>query len=153
MAKTKTKKAIVSKGPQMYVEVTLPQEDEDGNRTYHKFKMPIKWKVAKRLTQEAAANPKELVEAGDKLSLSDEQVIQIIHIGCQEGGCEWDEDEIGEAVILAGMTELAVPVGVYIASFLTGGVPREVLRKVLGEHQSKKSKTAGAGSGTATKSQ
>lgn len=112
--------------PLMYVEVSLSLEKE-GETQEGTFRMPITWRVNKQLT-EIDCNPKEYLESR-KEDLTDVDVIRIIHTGILAAGADpelWTEDDVGEAVIMGEMTHYAVVIGVYLAGFVTGGIPQEL---------------------------
>lgn len=87
------------------------------------FHMPVSFKASKEIA-ERVGDPLKLAVAANQnrgaVSMSIDDVVNIIAIGCKHAGCSLPTDEIGEHIVEAGVTGYLPIVGDYLLAMCTG---------------------------------
>jgi hypothetical protein len=86
------------------------------------YQMPASYKASKEIA-EKVGDPLKLAMAAhhDKTAtMSVDDIVQIIAIGCKHAGCGLPVDAIGEAVVDAGVMNYLPVVGNYLLAICTG---------------------------------
>lgn len=85
--------------------------------------MPASYKASKEIA-ERVNDPLKLAvsahENGGAVSMSIDDVVQIIAIGCKHAGCNLPADDIGEAIVSKGVMSYLPVVSEYLLAICTG---------------------------------
>lgn len=87
------------------------------------YHMPVSYKASKEIA-ERVGDPLKLAMSAHlnrgAVSMSVDDVVNIIAIGCKHAGCSLPVDDIGEAMIAAGLQQYLPIVGDYLLAICTG---------------------------------
>lgn len=101
------------------------------------YHMPASYKASKEIA-EKVGDPLKLAlsahESKGTATMSVDDVVNIISIGCKHAGCSLPVDAIGEAIVEAGVMNYLKTVGDYLLAICTGssggtGSPKKGARK------------------------
>lgn len=88
------------------------------------YHMPASYKASKEIA-EKVGDPLKLAMAAHvnkgAVSMSVEDVVNIVSIGCKHAGCSLPVDAIGEHIVEAGVMTYLPVVGDYLLAICTGG--------------------------------
>lgn len=87
------------------------------------YHMPASYRASKEIA-EKVGDPLQLMlrahENKGKVTMSVDDVVQIIAIGCKHAGCSLPVDQIGEHIVEAGVMNYLQVVGDYLMAMCTG---------------------------------
>lgn len=88
------------------------------------YHMPASYKASKDIAEKVGDPLKLAMSAhagGGSITMSVDDVVNIIAIGCKHAGCSLPTDSIGEAIVEAGVMNYLPVVGDYLLAICTGG--------------------------------
>lgn len=88
------------------------------------YHMPASYKASKEIAEKVGDPLKLAVSAHANqgaVSMSVDDVVNIVAIGCKHAGCSLPVDQIGEFIVEAGVMTYLPVVGEYLLSICTGG--------------------------------
>lgn len=91
------------------------------------YNMPATYKASKEIAEKVGDPLRMAVDsAAGKLAWTQENVIDVLHIGVMHAGCSLPRDEVAEYVLAQGLVQSANVAANYIAALVDGGPERPI---------------------------
>lgn len=89
------------------------------------WRMPVNYRAAMQIAR-TVGDPLQMVQkaARGQLTWSMSDVVSIIEAGLAAAGCSLTKEQVGEAVVNAGVNAFIEPASAYISSLVSGGPER-----------------------------
>lgn len=91
------------------------------------YNMPASYKASKEIAERVGDPLRMAIDsASGKLAWTQENVIDVLHIGVSNAGCGLPRDEVAEYVVEHGLLQTMAVAANYIAALVDGGPERPV---------------------------